>query len=59
MLIASIRLSNLFAPNRSFKRGHHFVYVTELSKDVLHEARFVRANPNFQTGSWFEEIDKT
>jgi hypothetical protein len=41
------------------KRCHHCVYVTELPKDVLHEARFVRANPNFQTGSWFGAIDKT
>ena len=28
-------------------RHHHNVYVVELHKDVLYEARFVRANPRF------------
>ena len=32
------------------KRGHHCVYVIELLKDVLDEAKFVRANPNYQIG---------
>ena len=29
---------------------HHHVYVVELSKDVLHEARFRRANPDYVHG---------
>ena len=32
------------------KHGHHNVYVIELSKNVLREAKFLRANPNYQTG---------
>jgi hypothetical protein len=32
------------------KRGHHNVYVIQLSNDVLQESKFVRANPNYQTG---------
>ena len=32
------------------KRGHHHVYVVELSPDVLFEARFMRANPGYVTG---------
>ena len=32
------------------KRGHHNVYVIELSKDVLHEAKFVRGNPGYIDG---------
>jgi hypothetical protein len=35
---------------RMGNRRHHCVYVIELSKDVLYEAKFVRANPNYQTG---------
>jgi hypothetical protein len=31
-------------------RGRYHVYVIELSKDVLFEAKFVRANPNYKTG---------
>jgi hypothetical protein len=26
---------------------HHHVYVVELSKDVLHEAKFLKANPHY------------
>jgi hypothetical protein len=29
---------------------HHHVYVVELSKDVLFEAKFKRCNPNYQDG---------
>ena len=32
------------------KRGHHNVYVIELAKEVLHEAKFVRANPGYHVG---------
>ena len=32
------------------RRYHHHVYVVELSKDVLHEARFKRANPDYVAG---------
>ena len=32
------------------RRYHHYVYVVELSKDVLHEARFKKANPDYVTG---------
>jgi hypothetical protein len=32
------------------KRGHHNDYVIELSKDVLYEAKFARANPGYRTG---------
>jgi hypothetical protein len=64
---AGIRLTNLFAPNRSFRLGHldmerrchQRVYAPELPKDVLHKARFVLANPNFQTDRRFGAIDKT
>lgn len=31
-------------------RHHHHVYVIELSRDVLYEARFMKANPDYQTG---------
>lgn len=31
-------------------RGHHHVYVIELSKQVLAEAKFMRANPGYVTG---------
>ena len=31
-------------------RHHYHVYVVELSKDVLFEARFVRANPDYVMG---------
>jgi hypothetical protein len=31
-------------------RGHHHVYVIELSKQVLSEARFMRGNPGYVTG---------
>ena len=29
------------------RRHHYHVYVVELSKDVLHESRFRRANPDY------------
>ena len=32
------------------RRAHHHVYVVELSKDVLHEARFKRCNPGYVDG---------
>jgi hypothetical protein len=32
------------------RRDHHHVYVIELSKDVLNEARFRKANPGYITG---------
>ena len=32
------------------RRHHHSVYVVELSKDVLDEPRFRRANPNYLPG---------
>ena len=32
------------------RRNHYHVYVIELSKDVLHEARFKKANPGYVTG---------
>lgn len=31
-------------------RRHHHVYVVELSKDVLYEARFRKANPDYILG---------
>jgi hypothetical protein len=32
------------------KRGHHHVYVVELSPQVLAHAKFTRANPGYITG---------
>ena len=32
------------------KRPHHHVYVVELSKDVLRQAKFLRANPGYRSG---------
>ncbi len=32
------------------RRYHHHVYVIELSKDVLYEARFQKSNPDYITG---------
>ena len=32
------------------RRDHYHVYVIELSKDVLYEARFKKANPGYVTG---------
>lgn len=32
------------------RRNHYHVYVIELSKDVLHEARFKKANPGYVAG---------
>ena len=31
------------------RRYHYYVYVSELSKDVLYEARFKKANPDYVT----------
>lgn len=31
-------------------RPHHHVYVVELSKEVLREAKFLRANPRYRSG---------
>jgi len=31
-------------------RSHHHVYVIELSKDVLYESRFRKANPDYVAG---------
>jgi predicted GIY-YIG superfamily endonuclease len=33
------------------RRAHHHVYVVELSKDVLYEGRFKKANPDYVAGS--------
>jgi hypothetical protein len=32
------------------RRYHYHVYVIELSKDVLYESRFKKANPDYVTG---------
>jgi hypothetical protein len=32
------------------RRDHYHVYVIELSKDVLYEARFKKANPDYDYG---------
>lgn len=32
------------------RRKHYHVYVVELSNDVLLNARFMRSNPNYQSG---------
>jgi predicted GIY-YIG superfamily endonuclease len=32
------------------RRDHYHVYVIELSKDVLYEGRFRKANPDYVTG---------
>ena len=32
------------------RRNHYHVYVIELSKDVLYEGRFKKANPDYVTG---------
>jgi len=32
------------------KRNHYHVYVIELSKDVLYEGRFKKANPDYVAG---------
>lgn len=32
------------------RRDHHNVYVIELSRDVLHEGRFLRGNPDYVDG---------
>ena len=34
----------------SSRRKHYHVYVVELSKDVLYEARFRKSNPDYITG---------
>ena len=34
----------------STRRKHYHVYVIELSKDVLYEARFKKCNPEYVTG---------
>ncbi len=37
--------------NAAVNRLHHYhVYVVELSKDVLHEKRFIKANPGYVSG---------
>lgn len=33
------------------RRNHYHVYVIELSKDVLYEGRFRKANPDYLVGS--------
>jgi len=35
---------------RSASKHHHNVYVVELSKDVLNEPKFRRANPDYDPG---------
>lgn len=32
------------------QRPHHHVYVVELSKEVLREVKFLRANPRYRSG---------
>ena len=32
------------------RRNHYHVYVIELSADVLHEKRFMKANPGYRAG---------
>lgn len=32
------------------KRNHYSVYVVELSREVLHEGKFKKCNPNYQAG---------
>ncbi len=32
------------------RRNHYHVYVIELSTDVLHEKRFMKANPGYRAG---------
>ena len=32
------------------RRYHYYVYVIELSKDVLYDARFKKANPDYVAG---------
>jgi len=32
------------------RRDHYHVYVIELSKDVLYEGKFKRANPDYESG---------
>ena len=32
------------------RRNHYHVYVIELSKEVLYESKFKRANPDYQLG---------
>jgi hypothetical protein len=39
--------------------GHHHVYVIELSKDVLLEAKFVRGNPGYIQGKPCVYVDMT
>lgn len=40
------RVPNILMP----RRHHHHVYVVELSPDVLYEARFKKANPDYIRG---------
>jgi hypothetical protein len=48
----AVRYGNVHAQpgNAMGRRNHHNVYVIELSKDVLLERRFRKANPDYLTG---------
>ncbi len=55
MLRLSMRQNSIVATVRIFggnmgRRNHYHVYVIELSKDVLREARFNKANPGYAGG---------
>ena len=44
------RTGTLLNLNVMGRRAHYHVYVVELSKDVLYEPRFKKANPDYITG---------
>lgn len=48
----AVRYENVYLQpgNAMGRRNHHHVYVIELSKDVLYESRFRKANPGYVTG---------
>lgn len=48
----AVRYGNVYLQpgNAMGRRNHHHVYVIELSKGVLYESRFRKANPGYVTG---------
>lgn len=46
-------------PGQRDRRHHHHVYVVELSDRVWNEARFRRANPDYQLGKPFVYVGMT
>ena len=40
-------------------RNHYHVYVIELSKDVLYEAKFKKANPDYNDGMPYVYVGMT